>query len=51
MGKFYITEYTKFKNRRFKSFAMLSHGDCEMVTKNNSGLLRPELTEFCSSTM
>lgn len=51
MGKFYVTEYTKFKNGRFESFAMLSHGNCEMVTKSNSGLLRPELTEFCSSAM
>jgi hypothetical protein len=51
VGEFYITEYTKFKRTRFESFAMLSHGDCEIVTKNNSGLLRSEMKEFCSSSI
>lgn len=51
VGEFYITGYTKFKHRRFESFAMLSHGDCEMFTNSNSGLLRPEKKEFCFSAM
>lgn len=51
MGEFYITKYTKFKLRRFESFAVLSHVGCEMVRQSNCELLRPELKALCCSAI
>jgi hypothetical protein len=42
VGEFNITEYTKFKLRRFEFSVMLSCVVCEMVPKSNSGLVRPD---------